>query len=548
MTGRSAGRRDRGPAPVPGGRAAARKGRKGGRRKALKITALATGGLLVVGAGGAYYEYQKLNGNLTTAALTQSNNPTSAGTEKPDAFGRTPINILVMGSDGRLTAADCKLGGDCGSGGGERADVEMVVHISADRSSATVMSIPRDLETALPACTDSANNTSVGTRTDMINSALNYGPSCQVAAVHQLTGIPIDHFVKLTFSGVVTMSDAVGGVNLCVSNNIYDPDSHLKLAKGAHTLKGVAALEFVRTRHGFGDGSDLGRTYAQHLFLSSMISKMKSAGTLTDPVAVLNLANAATKALTVDTGLGSVVKLTSLALDLSKVPTSRITFTTMQTQPDPTNSARVVIAPGAQTLFDTIANDQSLTAGASTSTSTASSTAGASASAAATTAAAVDTGSVAVKVENGTGITGRAGAVANSLISKGYSKQTSAVTGNAATSTTLTYPAGKSAEAQAVAKTLGLKSSALKQGSGSGIVLTIGTDWKSGVTFPGSTTTPSTANTKAALNNAHAQTANDTKGCAQVSTYNDVVTLPGYGSMSPSRAYALSPTVADSAP
>ena len=544
MTGRSAGRRDRGPAPVPGGRAAARKGRKGGRHKALKITALATGGLLVVAAGGAYYEYQKLNGNLTTAALTQSNNPTSAGTEKADAFGRTPINILVMGSDGRLTAADCKLGGDCGSGNGERADVEMVVHISADRSSATVMSIPRDLETALPACTDSQNNTSVGTRTDMINSALNYGPSCQVAAVHKLTGIPIDHFVKLTFSGVVTMSDAVGGVNLCVSNNIYDPDSHLKLAKGAHTLKGVAALEFVRTRHGFGDGSDLGRTYAQHLFLSSMISKMKSAGTLTDPVAVLSLANAATKALTVDTGLGSVAKLTSLALDVSKVPTSRITFTTMQTQPDPTNSARVVIAPGAQTLFDTIANDQSLTATASTAPSSAT----ANASAAATTAAAVDTGSVAVRVENGTGITGRAGAVANSLISKGYSKQTSAVTGSAATSTTLTYPAGKTAEAQAVAKTLGLKSSALKQGTGSSIVLTIGTDWKSGVTFPGGTTTPSTASTKAALNNAHAQTANDTKGCAQVSTYNDVVTLPGYGSMSPTRAYALSTGVPDSAP
>ncbi|MFC1442363.1 LCP family protein [Streptacidiphilus sp. N1-10] len=543
MTGHSAGRRDRDPAPVPGGRAAARNGRKGGHRKALKVTAMVTGGLLVVGVGGAYYEYRRLDGNLATASLTQGDNPGSAGTEKADAFGRTPINILVMGSDGRLTAADCKLGGDCGSGGGERADVEMVVHISADRSSATVMSIPRDLETALPACTDSQNHTSTGARTDMVNSALNWGPSCQVAAVHQLTGIPIDHFVKLTFSGVVTMSDAVGGVNLCVSNDVYDPDSHLKLAKGTHTLKGVAALEFVRTRHGFGDGSDLGRTYAQHLFLSSMISRMKSAGTLTDPVAVLNLADAATKALTVDTGLGSVAKLTSLALDLSKVPTSRITFTTMQTEPDPSNTSRVVIAPGAQTLFDTIANDQSLTAAATASPPIAKAPA-----TAPTTTVAIDTNTVAVEVENGTGITGRAGAVAASLISKGYSRQTFAATGSAAPSTTLSYPADRSAEAQAVARTLGLQSSALRQGTGSRIVLTIGADWRSGLTFPGSGTTPSAADTKAALANAHAQAADDTKGCAQVSTYNDVVTLPGYGSMSPTRAYALSPGVPDSAP
>jgi LCP family protein required for cell wall assembly len=253
------------------------------------------------------------------------------------------------------------------------------------------MSIPRDLETTLPACTDSANNTSVGARTDMINSALDYGPSCQVAAVHKLTGIPIDHFVKLTFSGVVTMSDAVGGVNLCVSKNIYDPDSHLKLAKGAHTLKGVAALEFVRTRHGFGDGSDLGRTYAQHVFITQMINRIKSAGTLSDPAALWRLANAATKALTVDTGLGSLAKLIGLGEDLGKVPADRITLTTMQTHADPQDPNRVVVDAKAHQLFDAIANDRSLTAAGAAPTASAGATSATATAAGASTPAATRT-------------------------------------------------------------------------------------------------------------------------------------------------------------
>ena len=118
----------------------------------------------------------------------------------------------------------------------------------------------------------------------MINSALNGGPGCSVVAVHQLTGIPIDHFMMVDFSGVVSMSKAVGGVPLCVDKNVYDPYSHLKLKKGPHVLEGQAALEFVRTRHGFGDSSDSrGRTAAQHIFLSSLLNQMKTKGTLGSP-------------------------------------------------------------------------------------------------------------------------------------------------------------------------------------------------------------------------------------------------------------------------
>ncbi|MFE8947225.1 LCP family protein [Streptomyces sp. NPDC007856] len=527
--------------PPPGGRAAARaaaRGRGGGRgrrgrpvgrgTKALKILGIGMSAVIVVTAGAGWWFYEHLNGNIHSVALDGK-----GGAEKADAFGRTPINILVMGSDGRTSAADCKLGGGCSKTGvqsGSNADVEMVLHVSADRSNATVMSIPRDTMAQVPACKDGETGQSTSGYYGQINSALQYGPACQVATVHQLTGIPIDHFVKLDFSGVVKMSDAIGGVSVCVSDDVYDTYSHLKLSQGTHTLKGEAALEFVRSRHGFGDGSDLGRTISQHIFLSAMIRKFKSAGTLTDPTAVYGLADAATKALTVDDGLGSVKKLISLASDVNKVPTKRMTFTTMQTAPDPNNKDRVLVGAGAKTLFSTIANDQSLTTGSGQKAAAASATAKA-------TASAVPASQIAVTVENGTTVTGRASAVATALTDQGFSSGTT--TANApspVTTSTLTYGTDQKAEAETVAKALGLSSSHLKQGTGSGLTLVIGSDWPSGTTFPGGKSAPTPADTKAAVGGAHASTADQARTCAKVSPYK-TVNLNGVP-MTPAQAYA----------
>ncbi|WP_392972591.1 LCP family protein [Streptomyces sp. LN245] len=514
-----------------------RRTRGAGRGRRLLRTAGICVALLVLGtAGVGWWFYEHLNGNIDTLPLDGK-----GGTEKADAFGRTPIDILVMGSDGRTSKEDCKLGGGCARTGvqtGSNADVQMVVHVSADRSNATVMSIPRDTMTRVPACKDSETGKSTAGYYGQINSALQYGPACQVATVHQLTGIPISHFVKLDFSGVVKMSDAVGGVSVCVSDDVYDTYSHLKLSGGSHTLKGEAALQFVRSRHGFGDGSDLGRTVSQHIFLSAMIRKFKSAGTLTDPSAVYHLADAATKALTVDEGLGSVKKLIGLASDLDKVPTKRMTFTTMQTAPDPADRNRVVVGAGAKSLFATIADDKSLTTGSGKKSAAAAATAKPT-----DTTPAVPASEIGVTVENGTGITGRASVVAAALTEKGFSPRTTTANAPAsATTTTLTYGTGQKGEALTAAKALGLSASHLKQGTGPGLVLVVGSDWPSGSTYPGGSSS-APADSKTAVADAHASTA-EAKKCADVSPYK-TVSLNGVP-MTPAQAYAAARNKPDS--
>ncbi len=502
-----------------------RRGRRVLRKVAIGMTALA-----LVAGGAGFWLYQHLNGNISSVAID------GGGKEKEDAAGRTPLNLLVIGADSRSSAADCKLGGACKDVTGHgHADVEMVVHVSADRSNATVMSIPRDTMVDVPSCHDPDGQNSTSGFHGMVNSALAYGASCQVDTVHKLTGIPIDHFLMVDFSGVVSMSDAVGGVPVCVDDNVYDTESHLKLAKGTHTLKGKGALEFVRTRYGFGDGGDRGRAMAQHMFLGSMIREFHSAGTLTDPAKVYSLADAATKALTVDNGLDSVKKLTGLATEVNKVPAKRITFTTMQTAPDPTDQNRLVPGPGARTLFTSIAGDQSLSGAGGSGGAGSGSGSGA-----------VPASRIAVTVRNGTDLPGRAATVAGALTDKGFSRQTT--TDNApapATATTLTYPAGHQPEARTAAKALGLPAAHLKQGSGTGLTLVIGGDWTSGSVYPGGTATTPPADPHAALSEADSQTADRKGACAKVGSYK-TVNLNGVP-MTPSQAYADARDVPDSA-
>jgi LCP family protein required for cell wall assembly len=476
--------------------------------------------VLIAGAG---LVYLKLNANLQSAPLDLGG---SQRAEKVDPIGQTALNILIIGSDTRDDRADCKIGGDCSSGA--NADVEMIVHLSADRSNATVMSIPRDTIVNVPQCTSPTHHVYPPQQDVQINSSLQLGgPGCTVAAVHALTGITIDHFVMIDFSGVVNMADDVGGVPVCVSANVFDPYSHLRLTKGTHVIAGLQALEFLRTRHGFLYGGDLYRTQAQHMYLSALIRKMKSASTLANPVKLYRLANDATKAVTVDPGLDSITKLVGLASALNKVPAKRITFVTMPTAPYPGNPTAWLSPanPAAQQLFHDIVTDTPLTAADSAAPKAPAPTHAPSAPPVTTSpASTVQKAAVQVSVENGSGLALRAHDVAAALVRDGFTKSVSAINEPYTRTTSLTYGPGERAEARAVAGALGLPAPAL-HGSGSSVVLVIGADWPTGTSYPGTPASPSASATRSpatASGSASAppgstpENASHASGCAQV--------------------------------
>jgi LCP family protein required for cell wall assembly len=493
------------PADRPGPAAAGAGGGGGGhRRRGVRraprfsrrgkvVLWVAAGMVLVLVAGGALV-YLKLNANLQSAPLDLGG---TQAAEKTDPFGRAAVNILLIGSDTRGNRGDCKLGGDCGSG--SNADVEMLVHLSADRSNATIMSIPRDTIVNVPQCTGPGTGTVPhvypALQSVQITSSLqDGGPGCTVATVHALTGVTIDHFVMIDFSGVVNMADDVGGVPVCVSANVFDPYSHLRLTKGTHVVSGVQALEFLRTRHGFLYGGDLYRTQAQHMYLSALIRKMKSASTLADPVTLYNLANDATRAVTVDPSLDSIPRLIGLASDLNKVPTKRITFVTMPTVPYPANPGNWLspAMPAAQQLFSDIAGDIPLSRGGPV----APSTAPAAPRATPSPTPSVDKAAVPVSVENGSGLAGRAHDVAAALAAAGFTQSVGDVNTAYTAATSLTYGRGERAQARAVAQALRLPATALHR-SGSSLTLVIGTDWPTGTTFPASPTASPSASPSA---------------------------------------------------
>ena len=269
------------------------------------------------------------------------------------------FNVLIVGTDNDAAQDE----GEFGKRDATLNDVNILLHVSADRSNMSVVSVPRDTRVTIPKCTD-PDDGRVYPATDAltINASLQHGgPGCTVATWEELTGVPIDHFMMIDFAGVVSMADAVGGVPVCVDANVYDKDSGLRLRKGTTTIKGEQALQWLRTRHGFENGSDIGRAKAQHMYMSSMVRELKAGTKLSNPKKLWNLAEAATEALTVDKGIGSVQDLYDLANDVKRVPTHRITMVTMPWVPDPRNANHVVPKEGdAEQVFSMIRNDVAL--------------------------------------------------------------------------------------------------------------------------------------------------------------------------------------------
>jgi LCP family protein required for cell wall assembly len=248
--------------------------------------------------------YFSVNSKLTRINVLVPTSLTSAGT-----------NWLIAGSDSRggLTAAQenqLALGRDIT---GSRSDTIMLLHLPANGTRPTLVSIPRDSYVPIPGVGD-----------NKINAAYSIGgPKLLIETVQNVTGLHINHFMSIGFGGLVSVVNDVGGVRMCLKAPMKDPLAGLNLKAGCQTLNGDQALGFVRTR-AFAEG-DLQREQDQRVLLKGILSKLTSAGTLINPFAVIPAANGAAAAISVDSSTG-LSQLVSVAFALRNPVTTTVPF------------------------------------------------------------------------------------------------------------------------------------------------------------------------------------------------------------------------------
>lgn len=467
-----------------------------GKRRVLRWVASVVALLILGTAAGGYLYYRHLNANIRSGQRLSGDS--GVARTEADAAGRRPINILMLGSDIR-DEENAKLGGGWDNiGGPARADVQMLIHVSADRKNASVTSVPRDTLVDIPECTDPKTGEKFKATKMMINESLaRGGPGCTLATWEKLTNVYIDHWMMIDFAGVVKMADAIGGVDVCVNQNVFDQSepgsgtggSGLKLKAGTTKVQGEQALQWLRTRHAF--GSDMGRAKAQHMYMNSMMRGLKSQNAFTDIPRLTGLAEAATKSLKVSEEIGSVKKLLDLALLLKDVPVNRITMATIPVLEAPSDRNRLVVNPAdAEKMWTMLRKDVAMDANGDPAEG-AKPGASASPSPEPSKAPATDPSKVAVQVINGTGVGAapaprRATVVAGQLATKGFALAKADSALDPEKTTVVRYATdAQEADAQGVAAALGIPSGAVQKAAGATrITVVVGADWREGNVYP----------------------------------------------------------------
>jgi LCP family protein required for cell wall assembly len=335
------------------------------RRKALLAMAWTAAGIVVLGGTGAGVLYFKLNGNLTSVDIDQA-----LGADRPEKADNGSENILVLGSDTR-SGGNKQLGGGADDGTA-RSDTAMVVHVHKGHKKASVVSIPRDTLIDRPECTGTDGEEHPAATDVMFNSAYSTGgAACAVKTVESISGLRMDHYLEVDFSGFQQLIDDLGGVEVTTTEDIKDPDSHLDLKAGTHRLDGEQSLGLVRTRHGVGDGSDLGRIQLQQAFVKALVDQVKDIGLLGNPKKLYDVADTATKTVTTDSDLGSVNSLMSFASGLKGIGPANLHMVTMPVIYDPADANRVLVEEAkARQVWDALKDDRPIPAGATADTAT----------------------------------------------------------------------------------------------------------------------------------------------------------------------------------
>ncbi|MEJ8632093.1 LCP family protein [Streptomyces sp. MS2.AVA.5] len=249
--------------------------------------------------------------------------------------------VLILGSDARSGANGPLAGGALDTA---RSDVIMVAHIRKGSPKATIVSIPRDTLTHIPSCVDSEGRKIKPRNRALINSAYQMGgPPCAVRTVEHMIGVRMDHFIGIDLAGLAKLVDMLGGVDIAVHDPIKDQASGLNIPAGVSRLNGTQSVAFVRTRHGIGDGSDLARIALQQKFLLSILKEVSDQGVITNPIKLYRIIDAATKALTVDSGLASTSSLTRLAQSFGKVDAQDTETVMLPVLPDAEDDEKIVV-------------------------------------------------------------------------------------------------------------------------------------------------------------------------------------------------------------
>ncbi|WP_406149739.1 LCP family protein [Streptomyces sp. NBC_01012] len=331
------------------------------RRSRIRIVLVTAVSLLVLMTAGAGWVYLKISGNIDTFGADGISDDRPAATTDGQ-------NVLVIGSDAR-TGGNSELGGGDKNDVG-RSDTAFLLHVYADSRHAVAVSIPRDTLLDIPPCKLPDGSWTETRHQAMFNEAYATGstaegnPACTQNTVESLTGLRVDHTVVVDFNGFSELTEVVGGVEVCVPQDIYQQDlspgrttrGKRIFTEGVQKVAGRKALDYVRIRHGIGDGSDIGRIKRQQAFVGSLLKKVKSDG-LT-PTKLLPLANAATTSMTVDPGLGSADKLVSFAMSLKDIDLRNTRFVTI---PWRYEGARVaIVEPDAGALWAALKADRTL--------------------------------------------------------------------------------------------------------------------------------------------------------------------------------------------
>lgn len=444
---------------------------RGGRLRRTAMFGLSFLVLLVAGAG---WGYLKLTGSIDTFSADGI-----SGDRPPDTSAGQ--NVLVIGSDSR-SGENSGLGGGTGEVG--RSDTAFLLHVYADHKHAVAVSVPRDSLVDIPACKKPGGDWTAPQQHVMFNGAFSVGetaegnPACTQNTVEHLTGLRVDHTVVVDFAGFSALTSAVGAVPVCLPQDVYQRDlnpkrstrGELVFGKGPQRVSGQRALDYVRIRHGIGDGSDIGRIKRQQAFVGSLVKRVKSRGL--NPTTLLPLANAATDAMTVDPGLGSADKLLKFALSMKNIDLHNTKFVTV---PWRYEGARVaIVEPEADALWAALKADRTIDGQDAAGTSRSKGAAPAPGKPSPT--GPVSGRGIDVAVYNGTTVTGLAARAAELLRAHGFTV-TGTATANSQdqTGTVVTYGPGLKDEAETTARLFA--GARTTQSDNAGIQVIVGSDY-----------------------------------------------------------------------